>query len=200
LFRRAGVQITSVLGLQSVNTWAATEALQKGVPEGIDATAIAPYFGGNVTADDQQAGQAASQGVRYVLDQCQHDLAARRKDIRTHRELAGRHGLKLLAYEGGQHLVAAGAHRNNRQLVDVLVAANRHPDMYAIYRDYLDMWRQESGDGLMCLFNSVSEFGEYGSWGLMEYEGQPLDEAPKLRAALDFLKAGSSERGRRQTD
>ena len=38
----------------------------------------------------------------------------------------------------------------------------------------------------------VSPIGRYGAWGLREYLGQPLNEAPKARAAVAYLSPAKS--------
>jgi hypothetical protein len=39
--------------------------------------------------------------------------------------------------------------------------------------------------------NDVSGFGAYGAWGLLEYLGQPIEEAPKARAVNSYLAAAN---------
>jgi hypothetical protein len=187
VFRDEGVDVVSVLGLHSAGTWNASKALQAGVPEGIDAAAIAPYFGGRICRTPATVQAVLGEGVERILDECQQELEQRRTEVRQHRELADKHGLKLVGYEGGQHLVTIGPQRKNRQLVNLLVQANRHPRMYDLYRDYLAMWNEETDNGLMCLYYSVGQPGQSGCWGLLEYEGQDPHAAPKYRAAIDCL-------------
>ena len=69
----------------------------------------------------------------------------------------------------------------------LLIEANRAPEMYDLYHQYIDTWNQETNRSLMCLFDSVSSYGDSGSWGLMEYDGQPVSQAHKYRAVLDYL-------------
>lgn len=193
LFRAEGVEVVSVLGLQSAGTWAAGKSLAGGLPDGINATAIAPYFGGRVCRTPEIVEALPKEGVDRVLAECRTDLEQRRGEVRQHQELAQKHGLQLLGYEGGQHLVTIGPQRKNPALVQLLIQANRHPGMYNLYRDYLTMWNSETGGQLMCLYYSVGEPGQSGSWGLMEYDGQPLADAPKYRAVVDALAAGNSQ-------
>jgi hypothetical protein len=137
-----------------------------------------------------------TEGMDRLLAECQKDIHERRVEIRQHREIAGRLGLQLLAYEGGQHLVAIGQNRKNQQLMRLLIQANRHPAMYDLYREYLSVWNAETQGGLMCLYYSCGEPAQSGSWGLSEYDGQPLSEAPKYRAVVEMLAgtpAGASE-------
>ena len=39
---------------------------------------------------------------------------------------------------------------------------------------------------MLTLYASTAPIADYGSWGLKEYAGQPLDQTPKLRAVKQF--------------
>lgn len=53
----------------------------------------------------------------------------------------------------------------------------RDPRTYARYRAYLAAWRALIGD-VIPLLATTAPFNESG-WGLREYSGQPIKEAPK---------------------
>jgi hypothetical protein len=187
LFREQGLDVVAVLGLQSAGTANARRALERDLPPSINATAIAPYFGGHICRDAEIVQRVRAGGFEALFEECRRGIEMRRAEVQQHRELTNSHGLQLLAYEGGQHLVAIGPQRRDPQLVDFLVQANRHPEMYELYRDYLRMWSDETDNSLMCLFHSVSTPDKSGCWGLQEYEGQPASQAPKYRAVLEAL-------------
>ena len=187
IFREEDVEITGVLGLHAASTWAAEQALKNGVPDSIDATAIAPYFGGKIGRKPEIAERVMAGGMESVLDACHDSIVERTTEVRRHQELASRLGLKLLGYEGGQHLVAVGKLRRDPALTELLIAANRRPEMFELYTEYLDMWQTETDDSLMCLYYSVGIPSKSGSWGLLEYDGQPLRDAHKYRAVLRRL-------------
>src|SRR5690606_3686334 len=98
------------------------------------------------------------------------------------------HQLSLIAYEGGQHLVGVAGMENNDTLTALFHATNRQPAMYTLYMDYLTQWHRLGG-GLFVNFSSVDTFTKWGSWGVLEYQDQPLDDAPKYRALLDYVGA-----------
>ena len=100
---------------------------------------------------------------------------------------ADRFGLKLVAYEAGQHLVGLGAAQNDEKLTALLMQANRHPRMGALYTQYLDGWKAAGGD-LMCMFSSVSAWGKYGSWGLSEFYDETEADQPKLKAVTEWMR------------
>lgn len=187
LFRDAGRDVVSVLGMQAANTWIAGEFLKKPISEGINAIGIAPYFGGRVGRLEESIEVARKEGLAGVFRLCREDIRSAAERIETHRGLAEKRGLSLVAYEGGQHLVAVGPLRRDQGMVDLLIAANRHPEMYQLYRDYLQMWNDVTDSSLMCLFESMGGPSQYGSWGLMEFEGQALESAHKYRAVIDAL-------------
>ena len=54
--------------------------------------------------------------------------------------VADTHGLELIAYEGGQHLVANGTYHNDTVYVSKLKDANRHSRMQNLYCDYFNYW------------------------------------------------------------
>ena len=80
----------------------------------------------------------------------------------------------------------AGA-ENHQGLTDKLIAANRHPRMYEIYQQHLSNWFA-AGGGLYVVFSNVSTPGKWGSWGVLEYQDQPADQAHKYRAVVDFIR------------
>ena len=61
----------------------------------------------------------------------------------------------------------------------------RDPRMADVYRRYLAEWDRRIRSTLT-LYASTAPIAEYGSWGLMEYAGQPIDQTPKLRAVRQF--------------
>jgi hypothetical protein len=49
-------------------------------------------------------------------------------------------------------------------------------------------WK-ENGGTLAAIFSSMGTYSKWGSWGLLEYHGQPTAEAPKYQSVLEFLAA-----------
>jgi len=103
--------------------------------------------------------------------------------IRAQKAVADRFGLKLIAYEGGQHLVGVGGGENNETLTTLFHAANRHPRIAAIYEKYYQAWEDLGGD-LFCYFSSVSRWSKWGSWGILEYFDDDPMASPKFRATM----------------
>lgn len=99
---------------------------------------------------------------------------------RKFKGFADARGLRYIGYEGGQHLKYQGPDAT------LIARLNRDPRMGDAYRRYMTKWDKEFGDLLM-LYASVAPMNSGIHFGLAEYSGQPLSEAPKRRAVLDML-------------
>ncbi len=116
------------------------------------------------------------------------ELPARRdRNVRGQVEAASARGLDVIAYEGGQHLVGHGGAENNKELMELFHAANRHPRMKQLYLDYLADWRAAAAQ-LFAVFSSVVGYSKWGSWGMLEHEFQDPSSAPKYQAVMEFLE------------
>ena len=151
---------------------------------GADAMSPAGYVGPN----DAIYARWAAAGINLTADQVMADMdEAFEKDsapwTREQAEIAKKHNLRLVIYEGGQHIQPKG--QEELDYMPALKAAQYHPGMYDLYLKNLAL-HQEVGCDLFCAFNSISRQGlRWGSFGHSEYYGQPLSETPKLRALVD---------------
>ena len=186
-----------VLSAQAANPWTLQQVLGwQNDYRHADEAAVAPYFGIRGLNDPTTAAQIATWTVGQVLDAAEQNILTFVHDTTAQEvEIAHADGLALVAYEGGQSLVAVGSAQNNGQLTNLLIAANRAPRMYRLYTEYLDQW-QRLGGGLFMNFADVSLPSKYGSWGALEYLGQPIAGAPKYRALLDWIKASQRRHAR----
>ena len=46
---------------------------------------------------------------------------------------------------------------------------------------------ENSGGKMMAIFPSMGRYSKWGSWGIMEYHGQPTSDAPKYQAVIKFF-------------
>ena len=172
---------------------------------GIDAIAIAPYFGGHLgsqaetneitpwlsdadgglgklfteLADGSLLSNSSGSAIDEVLPW-----------INTHRQIANDRGLQLLAYEGGQHIANIFGVLGDG--IDNLFAnANRDPRMGQLYTQHLQAWHQAGGD-LFMNFIDISTPGRHGSWGALEYVEQT--SSPKYNALLAYLTGVNPDR------
>jgi len=153
-------RIVKIHGSQSVNTWIADQAFigyrDTAInPSGVmpDAIAIAPYFGGPTASRLVADGIVETVSVDEILDMAQaHIETDVLNNIRNFKNWAVDNNVDLIAYEGGQHLVAASnKDKGNQVLVDKLIDANRDPRMYDLYTQYFDTWFSNGG-GLFAVF------------------------------------------------
>lgn len=161
--------------LATQNAWAPTAetALSfRDTAAWVDALATAPYFNLDWSAPDApHTPDAVFARLDDAVDKALGDAA-------SSKGVAQKYGKRFIAYEGGQGLTTSDA--------ALLTAVERDPRMAAAYTRFLDGWRDRIGD-LLVLYQLDGGIGAFGAWGLREYTGQPLGEAPKARAVQDFL-------------
>lgn len=185
-----GAQSDRVIGVyaaQAANPWTSRTVLDwKDAHEYADVLAVAPYFGqtlGNPDTQDKVAGW----GVDRVLDVLTQEVAtANKKMIQEQADVAREMNVRLVAYEGGQHLAGILGAENNQKLEQLFSATNRDPRMKAIYLTHFANWKAAGGD-LYMVFSSMGLNGKWGSWGLLETEDQDVLTAPKWMAVQEFM-------------
>jgi len=179
-------RLVRVLAAQSANPWTSEQVMDfEEAYKHADVLGIAPYFG-NALGDPKTQDEVAQMTVEQVLDKCAEYIAEGNKTVAEQARAAKERGLRLVTYEAGQHLVGHGGAENNQPMEDLFHAANRHPRMKDLYLDYLAGWKANGGT-LAAIFSSTGTWSKWGSWGLMEHHGQPVAEAPKYQAVIEFL-------------
>ena len=151
-----------------------------------DALAIAPYF---------YIGQKEVHRIRSVdsvfkkltsLDN-RYSIPNILKHVKVQSNIAKKYNVSLIAYEGGQHLVAYKTHTVREGPNRYLIYANKDKRMAELYYRFLKGWQQNGGE-LFVAFSAPRLYTWIGSWGIKEYITQPTNEAPKYRALLAFNK------------
>lgn len=196
------LRLVRVLAAQTANPWVAEQALlalddPKTNPEGdtVDALAIGAYVGHDIADRIGASGAYRSLWPSEIAGMLEDELPALEATISTHKALCQPRKLRLLAYEGGQHLaVTTPALRANTELVDVLARTNADPSMGIVYRKLLDVWFRAGGDAFVA-FAFIAPPGPHGAWGLLEWTDQPVAKAPKYQALLQYI-ASTPQRGR----
>ena len=189
-------RLVRVMSAQAANPWTGARVLKfEDAYANIDALAIAPYFGRLVRAGDEaEAWKNADWEGRLAMTE--ERLTVAKNNMTRYADLLNTiddngdtpyADIELFAYEGGQHFLGHPNTHNDPELTELFFELNRRPEMEAFYLNYLRHWAEIGGSDFM-LFSSLSGFSRSGSWGLMEYEGQPLADTPKLRAALRFIE------------
>lgn len=215
VFGRQAHRVVCTLGAQAANTFTAEEALscplwradanntmptRRCQAYGIDAVAIAPYFGsyvGDDSWDDQVETWNADtlfaeiNSGGNIIDPVPGDfndpppagaMAEALSWMQDYKTSATTFNYRLLAYEGGQHLAAIGDTMNNTAVTNLFIAANRDSRMTALYDQYIIHWKANSSEA-MVFFYLAGRYSEFGNWGLLEYIEQPA--SPKYTAIIN---------------
>jgi hypothetical protein len=181
-------RLVRVLASQFVNSSLTEQVLTwKDAYKHADALAVAPYFGHEYGQPEAASG-VVNLTAPQLLDRLASEVDGPNRDqMSVQAALARKYGLQLIAYEGGQHLVGVGEAQNNPALAALFAAANRHPRMGEISRRHYQNWFA-AGGGVYVAFVYVEGQNKFGSWGVLEFQDQPIADAPKYKAILDVLK------------
>lgn len=184
-------RLVRVLPSQAANAYVSQQIVSfQDAAKHADVLAIAPYLSFNISPQGKpSADEVADWTVDQVLDHLErHALPECKRWMHESRKVAEKHGLKLVAYEGGQHMVGIQGAENNEKLTKLLHAANGHPRLEKLYDEYLAAWKEEDGD-LFCYFSSVSEWSKWGSWGLLQYYDDDPARSPKAKAVFRWARS-----------
>lgn len=187
-------RLVSVIASQASNAWLSFQLLK--APEVLahaDVLAIAPYIAMNVPIHAEGGVLSADKVARWNLDQVfayinTVALPDAKRWIDENKQIADAYGVKLVAYEAGQHLVGVAGAEKNDKLTNLLMQANQDARMGEVYTQYLKHWQTAGGD-LMCLFNSTEKWSSHGSWGMLQNYDDNAADSPKFKAAIDWAKS-----------
>jgi hypothetical protein len=205
VFAASSERVICVLASQAANSWTAQEGLScplwnetPCVSHGINAIAVAPYFGGYLgepgNASQVSGWSSSSAGMTKLFTELQSGgklaggptggaVAQSFEWIEANKSIADLFNVALLSYEGGQHLVGVSGAENNSTLTTMFTAANRDARMGSIYTSYLQGWEARGG-GLFMHFNDIGTYSRYGSWGALENVEQT--SSPKYDALWTY--------------
>ena len=155
-----------------------------------DVLAIAPYLHFSIPPNAED-GMTDKVVANWSLDKLFNHLSKvivpmSVQWIQSNKKVADQYGLKLVAYEAGQHLVGVAGAENNGQLTQLFLKANADARMGELYTQYLNAWANNGGD-LHCHYNSVGTWSKWGSWGLLQYYNDK--PTPKFKAVIDWANA-----------
>lgn len=131
-----------------------------------DVIAINPYFNYPEESKDRW------KDLEAALERLDPSLAFTRQVVR---ENLGP-DVKVVGYEGGQHVIWGAAKEMNRD-----------PRMYRLYRRWMEIMREHLD--LTAHYALVTPFLEGEAFGLKESIGQPVEQAHKWRALMDDIEA-----------
>ena len=183
-------RLVRVLASQAAYSPAAEQILSfKDTASQADVLAIAPYISFNIPEKDEKGLDAKSVSTWNLEQLFEHlnkvSLPQSTEWVKSNKKVADAYGLKLVAYEAGQHLVGVGGGENNEQLNKLLYSANADARMGDIYTESLTMWAQNGGD-LTCSYSSVGTWSKWGSWGLLQNHDDALSNSPKFTASVKW--------------
>ncbi|CAN5289904.1 hypothetical protein BH11PSE5_BH11PSE5_10900 [soil metagenome] len=165
-------RLVRIISTQHVTPDSAGKILARGdTAAHVDALATAPYFGYELMKEGQTTD------LTEIFRRLNADVDHTIDTAVANRAVAAKYGKRYIAYEAGQHVVVP-------YNVPLTIEIQRDPRMYATYKHYIDAWRSRVGDTI-AMFADVGGIRTSGAWGLAEYSGQPLSQAPKLRAVLE---------------
>ncbi len=201
-------RVICVMATQASNEWSITEILncslwKQEAPcyrHGINAVAIAPYFGYYLGLPEHEQTvtawtKEADGGLTKLFQELQHGgllnhetpggaLQDAANNIEDTANVTKKMGLDLIAYEGGQHLVGVGNVVNNEAITQLFINANSDPRMGALYTEYFNTWKAKGGK-LFTHYTNCRSPSKWGSWGTLEYMDQIT--SPKYEALLKFI-------------
>ncbi len=179
-------RLVRVIASQSGNTWLHRQYLSwNDAWQQTDVLATAPYVGGSYGGRPEVAGWTVDQ---LLADMLQTELPTALQYVADDRALLQQSypALRLVSYEGGQHLVGVYGLENDPAMNALFDAANRDARMGALYTDYLDGWRSNSGQ-LFCHYVNVRSYSKWGRWGALERQDQSYASSPKYQALMSFI-------------
>ncbi len=183
-------RLVRVLSSQAANPYVSERVVEwQEAYKHADALAIAPYISFNLRPGGNPSSDAvANWSVDQVLDHIEGRSLPQSIDwITGSKAVADKYGLKLMTYEGGQHMVGVGGGENNQKLTKLLGAANGHVRMEGIYDRYFDAWENAGGD-MFCYFSSIGRWSKWGSWGMLQHYDDDATKSPKYTATMRWAK------------
>jgi hypothetical protein len=154
-----------------------------------NALAIAPYFGKVYSPADIPPAVPNYPTVDEILQTVSPaEINNVRGSVLSQKTIADKQGSRLVCYEAGQHFVGLYEAVNDNTLTNILNSANRDSRMYDRYIEYLNMLKANGVE--MCgNFSFIGSPSKWGSWGVLEYQDQSIDSAPKYRALVNWINA-----------
>ncbi|MGB3402700.1 MAG: cellulose-binding protein [Microcoleaceae cyanobacterium] len=200
-------RIQCVISTQTANRWVAKQVLDcdrwSKAPcyqHGVDVFAISSYFSGKLGQpkhektieswiDDPNIDEF-KQGITQLKDgsvlDTESNVSGLAEKFQHYTELAKSKGLKLVIYEGGNHVVGVKGVQNNEKLTEYFIELNRRPEFYDLYEDMFEAWQDPEGVRTVFMhFSDITRSTKWGSWGALEHVTQ--DHSPKYDALKDAL-------------
>jgi RTX calcium-binding nonapeptide repeat (4 copies) len=149
-----------------------------GTPSSLfDAFAVMGYFGLDIGSPSGLGNQVLNWirtepdgGFTKTFAEIDQSVTQVIGDFGYYKTVSNNHGLDLIAYEGGTHVVGEGSLQDNTQLTAFFNQLNYDPRMAAVYQRLLQGWKNAGGT-VFNHFNDVGKPSKYGSWGALRWLG-----------------------------
>lgn len=191
-------------GLLNAPSWQAEDSANRPPFESFDAYAVTGYFGVGGDADEHSnrilgwLDQGEDYATERLLEELRNDSVASLIDryFPYHADVAEKHGLDMIMYEGGTHVVGFANWTENQRLTDFYTSFNYTEGVADLYRDVLDGW-DAAGGKLFNAFVDVSKPSRWGSWGHLRHLD---DKNPRWQALMEYNEATRVEWENRNSD
>ena len=184
-------RMVRVAAAQAALSWGTGKLLER-MNGQFDAISCSTYFG---LRSHEENAMSSSTSVQEIIDILEENIVTDNRQYYTeHGQLAREYSqslgrpIRLIAYEGGQHLADGGRNKPHKAQ---LIAAQDHPKMYDLYQQNMFEFERAGGSANV-MFNYVGRRDQWGSWGHLQYQDEPVSSAPKFKAMLDY--PGSQKR------
>ena len=171
--------------------------------QSFDAYAVAPYFGDYIARIENRGlvkrwANQGNAGVNQLFREIMSGGLAKdnyqggaienavEERIKKNVALARKYNVKLLAYEGGQHLLRVDRPHviHDPKVYRLFSSANRHPQMGNAYTKYLRAWHR-AGGGMLMHFNGVAAIDDRNYFPMLEKAGT---RSPKYNAMINYIR------------
>ena len=168
-----------------------------------DAYAVAPYFGDYIARQENRPlvkrwAHQGNAGINQLFREIMSGGLAKDKyaggaientieeRVKKNVAITKKYGLKLLAYEGGQHLLRVDRPHVIRdpKIFSMFANANRHPQMGRAYSKYLRAWHR-AGGGMLMHFNGIAAIDDRNYFPMLEKAGT---SSPKYNAMVNYIR------------
>lgn len=168
-----------------------------------DAYAVAPYFGDYIARIENRPlvkrwAYQGNAGINQLFREILNGGLAKDKvaggaienaieeRVKPNIAITRKYGLKLLAYEGGQHLLRVDRPHviHDPKIFHMFALANKNPQMGRAYSKYLRAWNRAGGDMLMH-FNGIAKIDDRNYFPMLEKAGTT---SPKYNAMVNYLR------------
>ena len=169
-----------------------------------DAYAVAPYFGDYIARIENRAlvrrwAASGNNGINQLYREIMNgglikdpypggaiENAIQDRVVKNV-AIAKKYGVKLLAYEGGQHLLRVDGQHVIRdpKVFSMFANANRNPQMARAYTKYLNAWNR-AGGGMLMHFNGIAAIDDRNYFPMLEKAGT---RSPKLNAMVNYIRS-----------